>query len=97
MDGRETQIDEVWDFVSCDFTCKVRPTAQVDVNAGAVGAFTSNYPTESGRRVKFPLIQVLNIWEFLTSTEPVGSFGMLISWFAILVGETVVPPPIRTG
>ena len=59
MDGRETQIDEVWDFVSGDVTCEVHPTAQVDVDAGAVGAFTSDYPTESGRRV--PIIGQISI------------------------------------
>ena len=46
--------------------------------------------------VKFPLMEVLNVWAFLTSTEPVGHFGMPISWLPILVGDTVVPPPIRT-
>ena len=46
---------------------------------------------------KFPIMEVLNIWSFLTSTEPVGPFGLTITWFPVLLGETVVIPPIRTG
>ena len=46
---------------------------------------------------KFTLLEVLNIWVFLTSTEPVDPFGLTISWLPVLVGETVVPPPIITG
>ena len=42
-------------------------------------------------------MEMLNIWVFLTSTEPVSPFGMTISWLLVLVGDTVVPPPIRTG
>ena len=42
-------------------------------------------------------MEVLNIWEFLISTEPVGPFRLLISWLPILVGEMVVPAPIITG
>ena len=42
-------------------------------------------------------MKVLTIWEFLTSTEPVGPFGPTISWLPILVGETEIPPQIRTG
>ena len=46
---------------------------------------------------KFTLLEVLNIWVFLTSTEPVGPCGLTISWLPVLVGETMVPPPTRTG
>ena len=46
---------------------------------------------------EFPLMEVLSIWAFLTSTELVGPFGLPIFWLPILVGETVVPPTIRTG
>ena len=47
--------------------------------------------------VKFPLMEVWNIWAFLTSPEPVGPFGLIIYWLSVLVGETVVTPPTRTG
>ena len=46
--------------------------------------------------VKSPLMEVWNIWAFLTSTGPVGPFGLIISYIPILVGEVVVPLPIRT-
>ena len=41
---------------------------------------------ESPFSAKFLLMEVLNIWVFLTSTEPVGPFGMTISWLPVLVG-----------
>ena len=47
--------------------------------------------------VKSPLMEVLNIWEFLSSTRPVGPFGVPISWLPIFIVEMVVPVPIRTG
>ena len=46
---------------------------------------------------EFPLMEVWNIWAFLTFTEPMVPFGMIIYWLHVLFGETVVPPPIRTG
>ena len=42
-------------------------------------------------------MEVWNIWAFLTFTEPMVPFGMIIYWLHVLFGETVVPPPIRTG
>ena len=47
--------------------------------------------------VKYTLTEVWNIWAFLTSTGPGGPFGTPISWHPTIVGETVVPPTIRTG
>ena len=47
--------------------------------------------------VRYPLTEVCNIWAFLTSTGPVGPFELIISWIPVLVGEMLVPPPIRTG
>ena len=41
-------MHEVWDFGDDVITCEVRPTAQVDVGAGVVGQFLSNYFTENG-------------------------------------------------
>ena len=50
-DGRDPQIQEVWAFVLVGITHKVHPTPQVDVVAGVVGDFSSNYCTSSGRRI----------------------------------------------
>ena len=47
--------------------------------------------------VEFPLMEVWNGWVFLTSTGPMGPLVLLISLLTALVGETVVPPSIRTG
>ena len=101
MDVREPQIHEVWDFGSDIITREVHLTARVYVGTGVVGEFASNCLTESGVGylflVEFPLMEVLNIWAFIDSTEPVGPFGLPIFWIPFLVGETVVPPPIITG
>ena len=50
MDGREPQFHEVWDFGSDSVTREVQLTAGVDVDAGIVVEFSSNYLNESGRR-----------------------------------------------
>ena len=42
-------------------------------------------------------MEVLNIWTLLTSIETVGNFGIPIYWLPVLIGEMVVPAPIRTG
>ena len=44
-----------------------------------------------------PLMEVWNGWAFLTFTGMMGTLVLLISLLPILVGETVVPQPIRTG
>ena len=41
-------------------------------------------------------MEVWNGWALLTSTGPMGPLGLLISLLPFLVGEAVVPPPIRT-
>ena len=101
VNGREPQIDEVWAFGENGVTYEVHPTARVDVGSRVVGEFSSNYITGIRRRIpllnRFPLMDVLNIWAFLTYIELVGPFGLVISWLLVLVWETVVPPPIITG
>ena len=52
-------MHEVWDFSSDGIMCEVHPTARVDVGAGVVGEFSSDYHTESGRRV--PIIGQISI------------------------------------
>ena len=51
VDSRETQINEVWDFGYDGVTHEVQPTAQVYFRDGVVGEFSSDYMTESGRRI----------------------------------------------
>ena len=57
--GQEPQIHEVWDFGSDGITREVRLTARVDVGAGFVGEFLSDYLTESGCRI--PIISRISI------------------------------------
>ena len=59
VDGRELQIHKVWAFGSDDITHEVHPTAQVDVSAGVVGEFSSNYLTRSGRMI--PILRKISI------------------------------------
>ena len=51
MDGQESQIHEVWAFSDDSVTSEFQTTARVDVGAGVVGEFSSDYLTESGRRI----------------------------------------------
>ena len=51
VDGQEPQIHKFWDFGDDGVTREVHPTSQVDVGAGVVGEFATNYLTESGRRI----------------------------------------------
>ena len=48
MDVREPQVREVWTFGEDGVTPKVHPTARVDVGAGFVVKFATNYLTEDG-------------------------------------------------
>ena len=50
---------------------------------------------ESPSFAEFSLMEVLNTWELPTSRKLVNLCGLTISWFPVLVGETVVPT--RTG
>ena len=51
MDGQESQIHDVWTFGKDRVTREVPPTARVDVGAGFVGEFATNYLTEYWRRI----------------------------------------------
>ena len=51
MDVREPQVREVWTFGEDGVTPEVHPTARVDVGAGFVGGFSTNYLTGDGRRI----------------------------------------------
>ena len=51
VDVRETQIHKLWCLGMDNVTCKIHLTAQVEVGAGTVGDFTTNYLGENGRRI----------------------------------------------
>ena len=51
VDDQDPHNHEVWDFGDDGVTCELHPIAQVDVGAGIVREFATNYLTESGRRI----------------------------------------------
>ena len=60
MDRREPQIHEAWTFGEDGITREVHLTAQVDVVAGFVEEFATNYLTPSWRRIYMFGINYIN-------------------------------------
>ena len=52
IDGGYPQIHEFWCLGYDRVTRKIHPTAQVEVVAGNVGEFTTNYLAENERRIQ---------------------------------------------
>ena len=48
VDGRNPEVNEVWVLGEDGVTPEFHPTAQVDVDAGVVCKFATNYLTENG-------------------------------------------------
>ena len=69
VDGQVPQIHELWFLQLDNITQTVHPTTQVEVGAGTVGEFTTNYLSENGHII--PIIRKLSInrnvhfWVFL--------------------------------
>ena len=59
VDGRDPQMHKVWCFSSGGITREVHPSALVDVSAGLVVQFSSDYLTEDGRRI--PIVGQISI------------------------------------
>ena len=51
MDGHKPQVHKVWIFCEVGVSPDVRPTVRVDVGAGFVGKFATNYLTEDGHKI----------------------------------------------
>ena len=51
VDRRDSQVHKVWTFGEDCITTEVHPTARVDVGAGFIGEFSTNYLIEDGRRI----------------------------------------------
>ena len=60
VEGRDPQIHEVWTFGEDGVTREIHPTARVDISAGFVGKFTTNYLTPSWRRLPMFVINFIN-------------------------------------
>ena len=70
VDGREPQIHEVWNFGEDGATREVHSKSQVDVRAGFVGKFATDYLTPSWRRIPmFGLNSINGIFQWLGVTD----------------------------
>ena len=77
VDGQEPQINELWCLSLYNINQEVHPTARVEVVAGTVGEFTTNYLAENRRRI--PIIGKLSIngsVQFLGIPDFVWGFGL---------------------
>ena len=52
VDGRDPHIHELWYLGLDNITCKVHPTARLEVISGTVVEFVINYLAENGLRIK---------------------------------------------
>ena len=101
MDRREPQIRKVWTFGEDDVTREVHPTARVDVGAGFVREFVTDYLTKIwcrvpmfGRKNIYGSVKWLGVLDFLRVDVPAWTSNLLDpfpSW------DTEGPAPIRTG
>ena len=60
VDGREPQNREAWTFGEDGVMREVHLTVQVDVGAGLVGEFATNYFTPSWRRIPMFGLNTIN-------------------------------------
>ena len=81
---RQTQILEVWTYREHGVTPEVHPTARVDVGAGFVGKFATNYFTPSWRRIPMfggnsinGSVEWLGILELLRNDGPPWTLNLL--------------------
>ena len=89
VDRLKPHIHEVWDFGEDDVTREIHPTAQVDVSAGVVGYFATNYLTKSWRRIPiFGRISINGSVEYLGIPDFHRTDGP--AW-----NETIMPPRSR--
>ena len=95
-------MHEVWSLGSNSVTSELHTKEQVDIGAGTVRQFLTDYLTKNGNRIVIlGQISINGSVEFLgilIYTEPVEPCLLRISWLPIIPhsGERVVPP-IRTG
>ena len=102
IDVWEPQIHNLWCLRLGNITRKVHPTARVEVGAGTVGEFTTNYLSENGRRILIirqtsinRSVQLLGIPEF--SGEVDFSLFKTCKLLLILKAGDTVKTSSRTG
>ena len=59
VEDHEPQINKMWCLGSYGVTCTIQPKAQVEIAAGIVGQFTTNYLAENGRII--PIVGQISI------------------------------------
>ena len=79
VDDQEPQIHELWCLVLDKIICEVHPTAQVEVTAGTVGEFETDYLAENGRRIQIiGQISVNDSVQFLGVPNQGGGSGLAL-------------------
>ena len=94
VDIRQPQMHEILCFDSDRITPAVHPTTKVDVGAGVVGQFSSNYLTENRRRIpilgQIPIngsVKLLVIPEFHRTSGPMYTENILDPYYTTGWGD----------
>ena len=76
VDGHKPEVNEVWNLGEDSVTPKVHCIAKVDINAGFVCKFSTNYLTENGFKTSIFFKNSINgIFEFLGVPDPLRTNG----------------------
>ena len=77
-------MHEIWCLSSDRITREVHPTAQLDVSAGVIGQFLSDYLAENGRRIPIlgqicinGSVELLGIPNFHRTSDPMYTENLL--------------------
>ena len=102
VDVREPNIHEIWSLGLDGIISKVHPTAQIEVIAGTIREFVTNYLAENGRRIQIiGKLSINNSVQFLGVTAQAWGRGFpSFSTCRIPLrphGGEVVTLQIRTG
>ena len=102
VDGRKPQMHEIWCLGSDGITHELHPKAQVYVNAGNVGQFSTNYLSKNSRRIPFlgqssinGSVNLLGIPNFRRTSGPMFIENLLAPYDTTGWGDSGTP--IRTG
>ena len=81
-------MQDIWCLGSNGITREFHPTDQIDVGAGTVGQFTTNYLAENGRRI--PVIGQVSInGSIKLSGIPANAWGCRLPFIENLQDTTV--------
>ena len=102
INGRDTQIKELWCLDLDRISCEVHPTARLDIVSVTVWEFFNNYlskmDAESRLLDKFKSTTESKFWYCMTNPEEVDFHTSPISWLKLRMQGGAVPIiPIITG